>query len=125
MGFFNKLFHGYFYVVDEKTLKEFLEKELKFTLENNLEASANLNIYLNNEKHHIQIWNHAASSFDDEKAKGLIVYYDDEELKTLEELYNLKLNNLPEYFKIELIDTDDDSLNEYKKNHPELNVENY
>ena len=125
MGFFNKLFHGFYYVVNEKTLKEYLEKELKFSLENRLEASANLNIYLNNEKHHIQIWNHAESSFEDEKQKGLIIYYDKEEYKTLEELYNSKLNNLPEYFKIELIDMDDEYLNDYKKKHPELKIENY
>ena len=117
MGFFDKLFHGFYYVVDEKTLKEYLEEELKFSIENKLEASANLNIYLNNEKHHIQIWNHAESSFE--------VYYDDEEYKTLEELYNSKLNGLPEYFKIELIDMDNEYLNNYKKNHPELKIENY
>ena len=125
MGIFDKLFHGFFYVIDEKTLKEFLERDLKFSLENKLEASANLNIYLNNEKHHIQIWNHSESSFEEEKVKGLIIYYDDEEYKTLEELYNSKLNNLPEYFKIELLDTDDSYLNDYKKSHPELKIENY
>ena len=80
---------------------------------------------MNNEKHHIQIWNHAESSFKEEQEKGLIIYYDDEEYKTLEELYNSKLNNLPEYFKIELIDTDDTYLNDYKKNHPELKIEDY
>ncbi len=123
MGFFDKLFHGFYYVVDEKALKEYLERELNFSIENSLEASANLNIYLNNEKHHIQVCNYADSQF--EKEKGLIVYYDKEEYKTLEELYNSKLNNLPEYFKIELIDMDNDFLKEYKKNHPELNIENY
>ena len=125
MGFFDKLFHGFYYVVNEETLKEYLEKELKFSLENGLEASANLNIYLNNEKHHIQIWNYAESLSENKKEKGLIISYDDEEYKTLEELYNSKLNNLPEYFKIELIDMDDEYLNNYKKNHPELKIENY
>ena len=123
MGFFNKLFHGFYYVVDEKTLKEYLEEELNFSIENEIEASANLNIYLNNEKHHIQIWNHAESSFEEEK--GLIIYYDEEEYKTLEELYNSKLNGLPEYFKIELIDISDTFLDDYKKSHPELKVEDY
>ena len=125
MGIFNKLFHGFYYVVDEKTLKQYLENELNFSLENKLEASANFNIYLNNEKHHIQIWNHSESLFEEEKEKGLIIYYDNEEYKTLEELYNSKLNKLPEYFKIELIDTDDTFLNDYKKSHPELKVEDY
>lgn len=123
MGLFSKLFHGYYYVVDEKTLKKHLDDELKFSLDNKLEASANLNIYLNGEKHHIQIWNYTESKF--EKEKGLIIYYDEEEFKTLEELYNSKLSNLPEYFKIELIDMDNVFLNEYKKTHPELKIENY
>ena len=125
MGLFDKLFHGYYYVVDEKTLKKYLEDELNFSLENNLEASANLKLYLNGEKKHIQIWNYAGSSFKEEQEKGLIIYYDEEEFKSLEELYNYKLNNLPEYFKIELIDTDNSFLNEYKKAHPELKIENY
>lgn len=123
MGLFSKLFHGYYYVVDEQTLKKHLDDELKFSLDNKLEASANLNIYLNGEKHHIQIWNYTESRF--EKEKGLIIYYDEEEFKTLEELYNSKFSNLPKYFKIELIDMDNVFLNEYKKAHPELKIENY
>ena len=119
MGLFDKLFHGYYYVVDEQTLKKNLEDELNFSIENNLEASANLNIYLNGEKHHIKITNY------DDQNKGLIIYYDEDEFKTLEELYNSKLNNLPEYFKIELIDMDNTFLNEYKKAHPELKIEEY
>ena len=125
MGLFKNFFHGCYYVVDAAKFKEYLEKELNFSIDNSLEASANLNIYLNNEKHHIQIWNYKASSFKEEQEKGLVIYFDEEEYKTIEEFYNAKLNNLPEYFKIELIDTDDVMLNEYKKEHPELNPENY
>ena len=125
MGLFSKLFHGFYYVVDEQTLKKHLEKELNFSLENHLEASANLYIYLNGKKHHIQIWNYNESNVEEEKSKGLIIYFDDSEYKTLEELYNSKLTTLPDYFKIELIDMDDKFLNEYKKAHPELKIENY
>ncbi len=125
MGLFSKLFHGYYYIVDEQTLKKYLNEELNFSLENRLEASANLNIYLNGEKHHIQIWNFAESKLEKEKNKELIIYYDNEEYKSLEDLYNYKLNNLPGFFKIELIDTDNKFLNEYKKAHPELKNENY
>ena len=123
MGLFSKLFKGYFYVVDLDTLKQYLQKELDFSLENNLEASADLNIYLNGDKHHIQIWNYSASNF--EKEKGLIIYYDDIELKTLDELYSNYLNNINGYFKIELITIEDEFLEEYKKNHPELKIEDY
>lgn len=125
MGLFSKLFHGYYYVVDEATFKKYLENELNFALENNLEASANLYIYLNGEKHHIQIWNYTESNLEEDREKGLIIYYDEEEYKTLEELYNSRLSILPLYFKIELIDSDDNFLNEYKKNHKELNVNDY
>ena len=115
MGLFSNFFKGYFYVIDEETLKKYLEKELNFSLNERLEASANLNIYLNKEKHHLQIWNYKESSFPEEQAKGLVIYYDDKEYKTLEEMYQKELNNLPNYFKIELIDTDDIELNNYKK----------
>ena len=126
-----KLTQGYFYVVDINVLKEFLNDELKFTLENNLEASSHLKLYYKGEKHTIQVWNHAASNFADEKAKGLIVYYDDIEYKSIEELFenaiisNIKLKDIKDYFKIELIDSDSVFLNEYKDQHPELNVEDY
>lgn len=124
MGLFDKLFHGFYYIIDEPTLKKYLYDELNFSLENQLEASANFNIFLNDEKHHIQIWNHGASNFK-EKEKGVIIYYDKEEFKSIEELFNSKLSNLPNYFKIELIDDDNSELNEYKRNHPELKMEDY
>ena len=125
MGLFDKLFHGYYYVIDEKTLKKHLENELNFSLENRLEASANLNIYLDGKKHHIQIWNFTESIIEEDKEKGLVICFDKEEFKTLKELYKYKLNALPQYFKIELIDSDNNDLNEYKKMHPELRVKDY
>ena len=135
MGFFGKIIKkitaGYFYVVDIKTLNELLQKDLEFSLLNNLEASTDLNIYYKEEKHHLQIWNHGASNFPEEKAKGLIIYYDDIEYKTIEEcmnnatIANIKLNDIEGYFKIELTESDSEFLNEYQKNHPELNVEDY
>ena len=123
MGFLNKLFHGFYYVVDSGTLREYLEQELKFTLDNRLEACAHFNIFLNNEKHEVQIWNYAASQWEEEK--GLVIYFDDAELSSIDELFEMKLNNLPQYFKIELIDSDNVFLNNYKSNHPELNEEDY
>lgn len=38
---------------------------------------------------------------------------------------NVKLNEIKEYFKIELIDADSVFLNEYRDKHPELKVEDY
>ena len=94
-------------------------------MKNDLEASADLNLYVNAQKHHIQIWNYTASKFESEREKGLIFYYDEEEFRTLEDLMSRKLNHLPDYFKIELILGDDVGLNEYKRNHPELKEEDF
>lgn len=127
----NKLTKGFFYVIDINVLSEHLHNELKFALENDLESSAHLNIYYNGEKHEIQVWNYTASNFNDEKEKGLIIYLDDVEYKSIEDLLenatisNVKLKDIQGYFKIELLDIDSEFLNEYKNNHPELNVEDY
>lgn len=135
MNFFkkiiNKLNEGFLYVIDINILKKYLEDELEFSISNDLEASANLNIYYKGEKHHIQIWDFRASNFADERTKGLIVYYDDAEYKSIEELMenaiiaNIRLKDIKDYFKIELIDCDSVFLNEYKSQHPELKVEDY
>lgn len=124
-NFFKKLQSGFFYVVDGNKLVWFLNEELQFSLENHLEASANINIYLHGEKHHIQIWNYTASAVQSEKEKGIIIYYDEEEYSTIEELCKEKLDELPKYFKIELIDGNDVRLENYMKEHPELRVEDY
>lgn len=129
MGFLKKLADkiskGFIYIVDIDTLEKYLKRELEFSLKNDLEASADLNLYVNAKKHHIQIWNYTASKFESEREKGLIFYYDEEEFRTLEDLMSQKLDNLPDYFKIELILGDDAGLNEYKRSHPELKEENF
>lgn len=128
-NFMDKLTKGFFYVVDINVLSEHLYNELEFTLENDLEASAHLNIYYNGEKHEIQVWNYAVSNSNDEK--GVIVYLDNAEYKSIEDLLehatisNIKLKDIQGYFKIELLDIDSEFLNEYRNNHPELNVEDY
>ena len=129
MGFLKKLADkiskGFIYIVDIDTLEKYLKRELEFSLKNDLEASADLNLYVNAKKHHIQIWNYTASKFESEREKGLVFYYDEEEFRTLEDLMSQKLDNLPDYFKIELILGDDVGLNEYKRNHPELKEEDF
>ena len=135
MGFFKKMIEkfneGFFYVVDINTLRDYINEDLEITLEQKLEAGAHLNIYYNGDKHEIQVWNYAASDFQDEKEKGLIVYYDKIEYKSVEELFdnaiisNTKLKDIKEFFKIELIDMDSNYFKEYQKKHPELKVEDY
>lgn len=113
------------YIVDINTLRKYLEHENKFIIEHHCEAGANLNIYINQEKHHIQTWNYMASDDQLEQAKGLINYYDEKEYQTIDELINNHLNNMDTYFKIKLLEGDSVILNEYKANHPELKLENY
>lgn len=113
------------YIVDEETLRKYLKKEIDFSLEHNLEASADFNIYLHGEKHHIQLWNFGASRYKDEQVKGFLFYFDEKEYPTIEELMKYELGHLPKYFKIELTLSDDVFLNEYKDKHPELREEDY
>lgn len=124
-NFLQKLTSGFFYVVDLETLMRHLERELKFSLDEKLQASANLNVYVGNQKHHVQIWNFSPSEDPEEAKKGVIFYYDDIEYTSLEHLYTQQLRFLPPRFKIELIDGDDVHLNAYKDAHPELRVEDY
>lgn len=123
--FFSKLWSGFFYVVDPETLKDYLERDCKFSIDEKLQASANLNIYVDGSKHHVQIWNFAASDDPEEAAKGTIFYFDELEYTSLDMLYTQQLRFLPPFFKIELIDCDDVQLNAYRDSHPELRVEDY
>ncbi len=61
----------------------------------------------------------------EERKKGLYISYDEEEFHTPEEFYQAHIDKIPGYFKIELLWADDDTLNSFKKAHPELKVEDY
>lgn len=128
MGIFKKLKklnQRFTYVINTQVLRNYLENEMKFSLENNLEASADLYIYINGEKHQIQIWNFGASRDSEEKEKGPIVFFDDNEYRTIDDMISSKLRYLPENFKIGLIYCDDIMLNKYKEEHPKLRLEDY
>lgn len=129
MGFlkkwFEKIMSGFFYVVDLETFREYLEREKRFSLEENLEACVNLTLYVNGEKHPVEIWNYGASADAEEQAKGFRAFYDEKEFLSIEDMIRVKMSNLPAYFKIELTDADNVWLNEYKENHPELRVEDF
>lgn len=125
MGLFGNLFKKMFYVVDKPILKQYLEKELEFSINEHLDASANLYLYLNSTKNHLQIWNYTDSIDENLRYKGIVVYYNESEFKSIDELFLNALNNLPEYFKIELIDMDNAFLNQYRSAHPELKIEDY
>ncbi len=123
MGLFGNLFKKMFYVVDKPTLKQYLEKELEFSINEHLDASANLYLYLNGTKNHLQIWNYTDYIDENLRYKGIVVYYNESEFKSIDELFLNVLNNLPNYFKIELIDMDSVGLKQYRSSHPELKIE--
>lgn len=130
MGFFKNFFKkefftGSFYVVDLPTLREFLEQSCRFAKEHDLEYVTGLYLYLNGEKHFLWVSNQSAGLDGDMPGTGFIFTYDDFEYASLDSLVGQKLRFLPLYFKINLPDADDIFLNEYKKNHPELKVEDF
>lgn len=128
MGLFNKLknlFKGSFYVVDVEVFREFMKRDLQFSIDENLQAASEINVYTGGEKHRVYAWNFSASEDEEEQKKGVKVYYDDEEFDSIDEMIDRKFNFQQGYFKIELTLSDDVWLNEYKANHPELNVEDY
>lgn len=59
------------------------------------------------------------------KKRDLIVFFDDNEYRTIDDMIGNELRYLLEYFKIKLINCDDIMLNKYKEEHPELRLEDY
>lgn len=135
MGLFKKLIdkfnQGFFYVVDINVLKDFFNTSIAIDREHNLETYEQLFIYYKNEKHEIKVIDYSYSDIIEEKTKGLVFCYDGFEYKSLEEFFdnaviaNTKLNDITDYFKIEIMDHDFVPLNNWMKEHPELRVEDY
>lgn len=55
-NFISKLNSGYFYNLDKNTLIKYLEEQVEFANQNDLEAVENLNIYYNDKKYELSIW---------------------------------------------------------------------
>lgn len=119
------------YVIDVQALEKYLNTELQFSLENELEACVDCNIFYKGEKHSIYIWNYVASSIKSEKEKGLSVTFDKQEYNTIDSLLNnavmgnTRLIDIKDYFVIGLNNIDSDFLQQYKAQHPALKVEDY
>ena len=127
-NFINKLNSGYFYNLDKNTLIKYLEEQVEFANQNDLEAVENLNIYYNNKKYELSIWNFTKSKLKQEQEQGFSVLFDNKEYRSISNLFRTatvenKLLDEIKYFKIELINGDSTVLNDYKKNHPELTDE--
>jgi len=113
------------YLVDYDTLIRYMKEEEKVSLDNSLEAGFHYYLYSNNEKNEVQAWYHTFSNDESEKAKGNIYYWNKEEFNSLENLVENKIQRYEGHILIELIDSDNVMLNEYRSSHPELNVVNY
>lgn len=113
------------YLVDYETLVKYMREEEKFSFDNSLEAGFHYYLYYDNEKIEIQSWHYIFSSFDSEKNKGNIYYWDKEEFDSLESLIENKIKKFSGYILIELIDSDNAMLNDFRNNHKELDVNKY
>ena len=125
-NFISKLNSGYFYNLDKNTLIKYLEEQVEFANQNDLEAVGNLNIYYNDKKYELSIWDFTKSKLNQEQ--DFSVLFDNIEYHSINNLFKTatvegKLLDEIKYFKIELINGDSTDLNDYKKNHPELNDE--
>ncbi len=122
-SFIDKLNKGFFYVVDLNTFRTYLQREVQFSIDENLCFCTELNIYYNGEKHFMELFNNVAD--EENPREGITVEYDKKEYDSIDSFINNALRYLPEFFKIELALGDDVFLNKYKLSHPELDVEEY
>lgn len=108
------------YIVNKEVFREFLNQEINFSEENDLESVTDLTIFINGEQHNICIWDFTKSNFKSEQVKGKIFYFDKLEYRTLDELWINHIESINGNFKIILTYTDSKFLNEYRSNHPDL-----
>ena len=113
------------YLVDYETLIRYMREEEKFSFDNNLEAGFHYYLYRGDKKVEIQSWHYIFSNFDSEKIKGNVYYWNKEEFDSLESLIENRIDKFNDYTLIELIDSDNAMLNEYKKNHKDLDINKY
>lgn len=108
------------YLVDYETLIKYMKEEEKLSLENSLEAGFHYYFYRGNEKNEVQSWHYTFS--DSEKDKGNVYYWNKEEFGSLDDLINNKIAKFDDYVLIELIDSNNSVLDDFKKNHQELDI---
>lgn len=127
MGFFKNLMKKkeFIYIVDVDTLKEFIRRDVDFSVANNLVASEDVLVYLNGNEYDVTSWNYELDDDEDDNHKGLVYCFDENEYSTLDELFDRHFRCVTGYFKIELVNTDDEFLNNYMNSHPELKIEDY
>lgn len=120
MGKFNS---GYFYILDKETFIYYLNEQVNFASENDLEAVENLNICSASKKYNLSIWDFTKANTKEEK--GFSVMFNNQEYHSINNLFQTAyledtLLDKIDYFKIELVNGDSVFLNKYKEEHPEL-----
>ena len=125
---FKNINKGFIYIVDKETLIKFLNEQIEFAKNNNLEMIEELNIYFNDSKYLLSLYDYSYSNEENEREKGISVLFENKEYKTVNNLFeNGIINGIYlrdiKYFKIELIYGDNINLNKYRENHPELTEE--
>lgn len=130
MGFFDKLkniFNGFFYIVDDKALSDYVEKEIAETRKIEIDIVTDFNIYINGTKNRILICNHEFTYEGEDAGKGIVYYYGEKQIpyNSLKELLDAECYLRTPFYKIELNLSDSDFLNDFMKSHPELSVEDY
>ncbi len=113
------------YLLDYETLIKYMKEEEKFSFDNKLEGGFHYYLYQNNEKIEVQAWYYTFSSIESEKEKGNIYYWNKEEFNSLDSLIENKIKRFDGYILIELIDSDNKMLNDFKETHKELDVVKY
>lgn len=74
MGFLDKLkniFNGFFYIVDDKALSDYVEKEIVETRKIEIDIVTDFNIYINGTKNRILICNHEFTYEGEDVGKGI------------------------------------------------------
>lgn len=130
MGFLDKLkniFSGFFYIVDDKALSDYVEKEIAETRKIEIDIVTDFNIYINGTKNRILICNHEFTYEGEDVGKGIVYYFGEKQTpyNSLKELLDAECYLRTPFYKIELNLSDSGFLNEFMKSHPELSVEDY
>ena len=132
MGFLDKVkkfFSNAKYVVDDKTLSEYIEKEISSSEKYEYELIGDFCIFPDGNKKRVLILNHKFATSDEDIGKGIVYYccYGGEDIpyNSISELLDKEFPQRTVYYKIEFLDADSEFLNEFMKCHPELSVEDY
>ena len=111
------------YLVPYDVLLKYMEVEEQSAFQYDAEISFHYYLYQNGQKNEILSWHYASSADVNEKIKGNVVYFNQEEYDTYEAF--LSKIDKTKLICIELIDVNSAFLQEFKKSHPELDVAGY